>query len=661
MEDKNQPNENVENKPQEQEVPVKEEKVEETKKENKQEEVKENKTESVENPAKKEEVANEKVDAKFNKSAEQPKATKKKSKGKKVAIIVTLILIIAIAAAAVYYFMFYSKPEEIYKRTIQSGIDSFVNNEEKNKDYKTLKAGLKVDFDVDLKDNSIIDKKVLDLINKTDVGLEVQTDKEAKQLVVDLQSNYDKKALLNGKVFVNSDDEETYVYAKDYLDKYIEVPMEDEVYESLNQLFEAQNKAVDVKTPMSILKNELVAMIKPEYCSSSKEDITVNGQNVSATKNTIKLNANQFKTEITTLVNNLKSNQNFINSFEEKETITQALEDILDELDDIDLSDEDATIEFNLYTQGFMHDVVKCSVTVNASYQAVTLGVTKNAENNYEIEALLNNAKIVSGKINIEEKNENEGKLTFELNIDSVGKFAMNLEYSQKFNEEIEKADTKNSVEAEDLSSADQKKLMNNFQKSQLYKLVQSYSNSLLTSSIKPSTSSSNSILSNATSSSSILNNKTTKEDDIKDNEILTYDSKNKITYNIPTGYTVRKTSDNYKTLEKGNASIRISSKISNKDVYYTSLKANKDSLEKGDIYKDVTLTEMAKTTINGIDFYSATLSYKYGSSMTERSTTYVWTEVSEKYVLDFELRQTGEITDDELNQVLTIKVEDVK
>ena len=661
MEDKNQPNENVEKKPQEQEVPVKEEKVEETKKENKQEEVKENKTESVEKPAKKEEVANEKVDAKFNKSAEQPKATKKKSKGKKVAIIVTLILIIAIAAAAVYYFMFYSKPEEIYKRTIQSRIDSLVNNEEKNKDYKTLKAGLKVDFDVDLKDNSIIDKKVLDLINKTDVGLEVQTDKEAKQLVVDLQSNYDKKALLNGKVFVNSDDEETYVYAKDYLDKYIEVPMEDEVYESLNQLFEAQNKAVDVKTPMSILKNELVAMIKPEYCSSSKEDITVNGQNVSATKNTIKLNANQFKTEITTLVNNLKSNQNFINSFEEKETITQTLEDILDELDDIDLSDEDATIEFNLYTQGFMHDVVKCSVTVNASYQAVTLGVTKNAENNYEIEALLNNAKMASGKINIEEKNENEGKLTFELNIDSVGKFAMNLEYSQKFNEEIEKADTKNSVEAEDLSSADQKKLMNNFQKSQLYKLVQSYSNSLLTSSIKPSTSGSNSILSNATSSNSILNNKTTKEDDIKDNEILTYDSKNKITYNIPTGYTVRKTSDNYKTLEKGNASIRISSKISNKDAYYTSLKANKDSLEKGDLYKEVTLTEMAKTTINGIDFYSATLSYKYGSSMTERSTTYVWTEVSEKYVLDFELRQTDEITDDELNQVLTIKVEDVK
>lgn len=87
-------------------------------------------------------------------------------------------------------------------------------------------------------------------------------------------------------------------------------------------------------------------------------------------------------------------------------------------------------------------------------------------KNNYEIEALLNNAKIVSGKINIEEKNENEGKLTFELNIDSVGKFAMNLEYSQKFNEEIEKADTKNSVEAEDLSSADQKKLRNNFQKS---------------------------------------------------------------------------------------------------------------------------------------------------------------------------------------------------
>lgn len=49
---------------------------------------------------------------------------------------------------------------------------------------------------------------------------------------------------------------------------------------------------------MEILKNEIVNVIKPEYCSNAeKEEITVNGKTVNATKNILKLNEKQLTEE----------------------------------------------------------------------------------------------------------------------------------------------------------------------------------------------------------------------------------------------------------------------------------------------------------------------------------------------------------------------------
>lgn len=669
MEDNNQPNENVENKPQDQkeETPIKEEKKVEEQNTEKQEAKTENKSEESKveaNKEAKETVKEEapvqnanKAETKFNVSSEQPKPTKKKSKGKKVALIITLLLIIAIAAALVYYFMFYSKPEEIYKRAIQGSIDTYINSEPKNNNFKTIKSSVKLDLDVDVENDDIDDigEKILDLLNKTDIAIEVQADKENKETVINVESNYNKKSLLNLQMFSNIEDEKTYIYLKDFLNKYIEAEVNDEFYESMSKILEEQPQVADVKIPMAAFKNEFLKIIKPEYCSSSKEDITVNGTTVNATKNTIKLNTRQLQTEMVALANNLKANQDFMNFFENKEIAIEALDKMIEELEDLD-TDENVAMEFNLYTQGLMHNAVKFSVTANVQYQAITIGFTKNSDNNYEIEILLNNMKLATGKVNVEEKNENEGKVGIEFNIDNAGKFGMNLEYSRKFDEKLDKVDTKNTVKADKLTQVDQMTLMANLQKSELYKLIESFSGTSLNKTLNSNTTTN-------TNTSTSTTTSTSKDTKTKDNEVITYDSKNKITYQIPVGYTVRTTSDNYKTLEKGDSSIRISSKYADKDKYYDTLKTSKEYYEKQENYKNVELSEMATKTISGRTYYSATLSYEYvsGTYSYKNSTTYIWTEVSDKYVLDLEIRKAEGIAEAELDEILTIKVEENK
>ena len=104
----------------------------------------------------------------------------KKGKKKTGPFIFAIILIMAIVAGLAYYFTIYTKPEEIYKRLIGSTIDSYTN-EMNNMNYKTSKASLKLDANLE---TDKIDKKVTDLINKINIGMNVQTDNENQQFVI---------------------------------------------------------------------------------------------------------------------------------------------------------------------------------------------------------------------------------------------------------------------------------------------------------------------------------------------------------------------------------------------------------------------------------------------------------------------------------------------
>lgn len=603
----------------------------------------------------------------FNVSSNEP--PKKKGNGITALPIMIGIIVVAIVAGLIYYFAFFSKAEQMYKRIIGKAIDSYTD-QIKEADYKTINASLKLSANIET-DNKSIDKEILDLINKTDIKFNVQTNNEDKKMIANLESNYDQKSLLNLQLYSDINGQKTYLYAKDLLNKYIEAEMDDEFYSNASELLESQKisneQKLALQKSMKILKEEITKTIKPEYCSSQKEEIEINGKKENTTKNTIKLNAKQLKEETTNIAKNLKDNEEFLKCFEDKETVKKTLEQLLESAEDIE-DDEKTTIEVSLYTKGLMQELVKLSATAYSEEenQKVTIAFTKTEKNKYSFEIKEDEDKtVLSGVITIEEKGEKEGTAKIEFNIEEFGKVAINLDYSAKYNENIDNVNVKDSVKADKLTSADQKTLVTNLQKSKLYELIESFSgmNSVGTKN------SNNTLLNQSTTTKDDDNNDNDDNDGneekekTKENEIISYDDKYKITFKLPQGYNSRYVSENYRSLEKGDASIKISTTRSDKDKYYESLKQNLKTYTEEEKYKDLNLSEVQTMEVNGRKFYYATFSYTYasGSYETKYSAKYVWSEISDSYVVDLHIRGEKSVTEDELKEILTMNVEENK
>ena len=98
-----------------------------------------------------------------------------------------------------------------------------------------------------------------------------------------------------------------------------------------------------------------------------------------------------------------------------------------------------------------------------------------------------------------------------------------------------------------------------------------------------------------------------------------------------------------------------------NKDEYYKDLEEKKEYYEEEDSnYKNVALSAKEKVEINGRTFYRAELSYEYagGGYTTKYETTYMWSEISDESVVDFEIRGSSDMNPKDLEEIATINVE---
>lgn len=571
----------------------------------------------------------------------------KKGKKKTVLVVIGILLLLAIVVGLVYYFTIYTKPEEMYKRFLKSTMNSY-SDEITNMDYTTSKTSLKLDANLD---TDKLDEKVIDLINQTDLEIEAQIDSENPQFLMNLKADYDKEDLIDIQLYSDIEKEETYMQFRNFLDKYIEVGnLDNEFYTYFKNILENQKKSAKQKESMQkaikIVEKELTKVIKKEYCTVQKEDITINGKNIHATKNTIKMDMQQLSDECTTVFKNLKNNEEFINCFENKDEVSETLERLIEQMEDFD-EDDKSTIEIDVYTKGLMQKVEKFAVTVYSkeNNQTVSIAVTKTDEQAYNFEILQGRNSVMAGTVNLEEKNEKEGTTHLEMDIVDFGKLKLNIEYNQKLNENIDKVDVKNSIKDNQLSTEDQQTLVTNLQKSKLYELIASFSgnNDLA-------------LMEDTNYQDDKKDKQTTKT---QDNEIISYDNKEKVTFKIPEGYESTYISDNYKSLEKEDTSIKVTTLYGNKDKYYEELQEKKKYYETESNYENVELSEIETMEVNGRTFYCAAISYEYSNIgyTTPYKTIYVWSEISNDYLLDIQILGSDNVTSEELKELLTIDV----
>ena len=127
-----------------------------------------------------------------------------------------------------------------------------------------------------------------------------------------------------------------------------------------------------------------------------------------------------------------------------------------------------------------MKKIEKVSVNCYSSNskQNVAIAFTKTSDTAYDVEVTNGDNKILTGNINVDEKNENEGTIKVNFDVQGFGKIEISMEYSQKLNEAIDKVEVNESVTTETITTEDKQNLMTNLQKSKLYELIEGFSSS---------------------------------------------------------------------------------------------------------------------------------------------------------------------------------------
>ena len=493
----------------------------------------------------------------FNAAQQQPK---KKGKGGLIAVIIILLaLLIAVVGGIAFFFGVYQSPEQVYRRIVGSAIDTYSSELDKL-GYDTVKSTIELSANTDLKG---VDSSITELINNIDVSLNTQVDMKNQKVLANIETDYNKKDLLNAQVYSSVKDEKTYVYLKDFFDKYIEVDMDSNAYSSIKEIFESERKITDkkdtIKKALNVVKKEITNSIKKEYCSSEKAKVNINGKDVNTTKNTIKMNGKQFASEVTTIIKNLKESKEFLACFEDSDKVKEALENAISELDDT-TTDESSIIEINVYMTGIIkQQMVKFEVKIEESEQKVAFEVTKIEENNYKIIASQDGKEVMNGTIAVEKKNENEGTAKISVNINELGKVELKVKYAVKLNEKIDEINPSNSVKLDAITQEDQKKILISLQNSELYKLITKFGGSSVeipsigenstTNTTNPDTNipdqNGNEEDENAIGNTTI-DNTTNTSSTLQENQVLSYDNRTRVTFGIPTGYRLNRTSDSY-------------------------------------------------------------------------------------------------------------------
>lgn len=657
----------------------KEQKVEQTPKVEK----KETEKQSVEKrPVEKEEVEKEKPEEAqvkrtntetsttkyetFKPIQDEPKKTKRKSKtGIWISL---LVLIIAIVGMCVYYYLgIYKNSQKVYQEVVADGIEALKGKT--TEEFTTIKTKVKLGLNVELEDEikELAEgyiEDILELINNTELEVELQMDKEQQQMLYKIDSTYENEDLIKMNMLIDAKEESAYMELEQFFKKVLKVDMDSvETFEMLKEVFETERatlgESVSEAQVLKILNKEVSKAIKKEYCSKESEKIDIGEKEEKVDVYILKMTGKQFVEEVKTIAENLKENKDFIKCFKDEYEIKEQLDTIIEAIEDAEV-EEDGKFTIKLYKKGIKQDIVRVDFRAEADDQIVEAQITKE-EDGYKVKMLANGMALLTATTKQENIDENTIKTDLTIDVKQVGKIEINIESSYVTGEKIDKLDTKNAVDVEELTEQEMMDAYEKLEESKLYELVEKYvelftgsslgsglNNSNINSGINGSNSSING------NNSNISGNIVTK---VNNNQIITYDNETVITFQIPTAYgegTSGYSSETLKSFTKGNTDVTISSYFTNKDEY---LKSKADSFmetyESSGYYTNVTKSEEKTIQIDGKTFYYIEISYEYFNE--KYTEVFICTSVSTKNIYTVDISQTGAFNPTDIEGFLKI------
>lgn len=369
-------------------------------------------------------------------------------------VIVVIFVIIALLGLAFFGGKYYLASRNNIKIFMNDYFNKLEDNIGKN---NSTSGSLSLNINGDTTDK---EEKIFKILNNLDFSMNYGIDTKENITNIDISTNYYGDKLININTYI--EDNNIYLSSSDLYSKYIKIENKKEDNSEKKSMTND-----DYKVIINSISTAVSESLKEEYFT--KNWVKLDGKSVNKVE--LLLNNNNIKIINENIINNLKNNNNFIDSFGKligKKTME--VKELLDkEIKEVN-SNEYSDIKISLYTK--ITKFVKLEITSGEDKIAV-----KSNDKGYSFEIVdSEDNNTYNGTIKI---NNNSDSTTYNVNVKDSNNLEIKINNTINKTTKIEKKDVSNSVLLEDITEKEYEDIINKISNNKAFnKIYEDISNS---------------------------------------------------------------------------------------------------------------------------------------------------------------------------------------
>ena len=369
-------------------------------------------------------------------------------------VIVVIFVIIALLGLAFFGGKYYLAS----RNNIKIFMNDYFNELEENIGKNNSTSGsLSLNVNGDTTDK---EKKIFKILNNLDFSMNYGIDTKENITNIDISTNYYGDKLININTYI--EDNNIYLSSSDLYSKYIKIENKKEDNSEKKSMTND-----DYKVIINSISTAVSESLKEEYFT--KNWVKLDGKSVNKVE--LLLNNNNIKIINENIINNLKNNNNFIDSFGKLiGRKTMEVKELLDkEIKEVN-SNEYSDIKISLYTK--ITKFVKLEITSGEDKIVV-----KSNDKGYSFEIVdSEDNNTYNGTIEI---NNNSDSTTYNVNVKDSNNLEIKINNTINKTTKIEKKDVSNSVLLEDITEKEYEDIINKISNNKAFnKIYEDISNS---------------------------------------------------------------------------------------------------------------------------------------------------------------------------------------
>ena len=369
-------------------------------------------------------------------------------------VIVVIFVIIALLGLAFFGGKYYLAS----RNNIKIFMNNYFNELEENIGKNNSTSGsLSLNVNGDTTDK---EKKIFKILNNLDFSMNYGIDTKENITNIDISTNYYGDKLININTYI--EDNNIYLSSSDLYSKYIKIENKKEDNSEKKSMTND-----DYKVIINSISTAVSESLKEEYFT--KNWVKLDGKSVNKVE--LLLNNNNIKIINENIINNLKNNNNFIDSFGKLiGRKTMEVKELLDkEIKEVN-SNEYSEIKISLYTK--ITKFVKLEITSGEDKIVV-----KSNDKGYSFEIVdSEDNNTYNGTIEI---NNNSDSTTYNVNVKDSNNLEIKINNTINKTTKIEKKDVSNSVLLEDITEKEYEDIINKISNNKAFnKIYEDISNS---------------------------------------------------------------------------------------------------------------------------------------------------------------------------------------